>query len=225
MMKEQKLFAKYGFVVLKNVIPKNKITALRKEVIKICRKKKIEDVFLPKKKIFWKKNSEKLNEIRLYLNYKNKVFKKFYKYKKFYTISQKLKNKKVSKFSVDKVRFNIPSLKKTFLPWHQDEITWPKKVNQNPITFWVPLVEVNYKNGIELIKLKNKLSNLKEHQFGDDPKTYLRDSKLKSKFKTSRIYKPKLLLGDIIAFDAFVPHRSCKNLSSKIRISIDTRFK
>ena len=40
MMKEQKLFAKYGFVVLKNVIPKNKITALRKEVIKICRKKK-----------------------------------------------------------------------------------------------------------------------------------------------------------------------------------------
>ena len=181
--------------------------------------------FFLKKKIFWEKNSEKLNDIRLHLINKNKVFKKFYKYKKFYLISQKLKNKKVSKFSVDKVRFNIPSLKNTFLPWHQDEITWPKKINQNPITFWVPLVDVNHKNGIELIKFKKKLSNIKEHKMGKNPKTYLKDSRLKLKFKTNNIYKSKLLIGDVIAFDAFVPHRSCKNLTSKIRISIDTRFK
>ena len=40
MIKEKKLFEKHGFVVLKNLIPKNKITALRKELIEICKKKK-----------------------------------------------------------------------------------------------------------------------------------------------------------------------------------------
>ncbi len=218
-------FKTNGYVVLRKYLNKKKIKILRKEVDSISKKFLIKNIFDKKKNIFWKKNFKKLNQIRLELNYNNNLFKKFFHTKKFLNDTSKLKSNVSRKFEIDKVRFNIPTFKNKLHPWHQDEITWPNKVNQKPLTFWIPLVDVNEDNGIEFAKLDKKSKNLFTHKLGKNPKTKLKFASLVNKKLFYKTFKPKLRVGDVIIFDAFVPHRSCLNKTQKIRISIDTRFK
>lgn len=214
-----------GYVILKKYINKNKIKNLKKEIESIAQKHQIKNIFSSKEDLFWKKNFNQLNNLRLELNYKNKIFENFFNTKIFFSDTSRIKNKKSKKFKVDKIRFNIPTFKNKLHPWHQDEITWPNKINQNPLTFWVPLVDVNKNNGIEFAKLKKKSNSLLAHEMGKDPKTKLKYATFKNIKTLKKTFKPSLKVGDVIIFDAFLPHRSCLNKTKKIRISIDTRFK
>lgn len=218
-------FKNNGYVILRKYLSENKIKTLKKEIELISKKHQIKNIFASKKDLFWKKNFKKLNNLRLELNYNNKRFDNFFNSKLFYSDTSRIKKKKSSKFKVDKIRFNIPALKSKLHPWHQDEITWPNKTNQNPLTFWVPLVNIDKKNGIEFAKLSKKSDFLFDHKYGKDPKTKLKYATFQNKKILNKTFKPKLKIGDVIIFDAFLPHRSCLNITKKIRISIDTRFR
>ena len=220
-----KSFKSNGYVVLKGYLSKDKIKNLKKEIEIISKKYDIKNIFSSQKKSFWKKNFKQLNNLRLELNYKNKIFNNFFNTKLFFSDTSKIKNKKSKKFKVDKIRFNIPTFKNKLHPWHQDEITWPNRTNQNPVTFWVPLVDVNKNNGIEFAKLSKKSTSLLPHKYGSNPKTKLKFATFQNKKILKKTFKPILKTGDVLIFDAFLPHRSCLNKTSKIRISIDTRFK
>tara|TARA_A100001011_G_scaffold335050_1_gene363748 strand:+ start:538 stop:1218 length:681 start_codon:yes stop_codon:yes gene_type:complete len=220
-----KNYEKAGYVVIKNFISKKEIKILKKEVELISNKYDIKNIFKSKEKSFWKKNLNLLNKIRLELNYNNKTFQNFYRLKKFFDVTKKIKKKNSKKFTIDKVRFNIPGNKKSAHPWHQDEITWPNKINQKPITFWVPLVNIDKNNGIEFAIGNQRNNYLIPHKMGKDPKTTLKYATIQAKSSLKNRVIPKLKIGDVIIFDNFLPHRSCSNTSKKIRISIDTRFK
>ena len=222
--KEAELLKTHGFVIIRNFISKNKIVKLKNEVEKVSKKYGIPKIFEKKEMNWWKENFEHLNSIKIELNYRNKVFRDFYKYKKLFSKTETLIKKKSKKFKVDKVRFNVPNKHNQIYPWHQDEITWPDKLNKKPITFWVPLVSVNKKNGLELFITKPKISNLLPHKFGKNPKTKLKYATIRDKKFIHKTICPNLKIGDVIVFDNFLAHRSCPNVTNKLRISIDTRF-
>ena len=218
-------FKNNGYVILRKYLSENKIKTLKREIELISQKHKIKNIFVSKKDLFWKKNLKRLDNLRLELNYNNKRLDNFFNSKLFYSDTSRIKKKKSFKFKVDKIRFNMPSLKRKLHPWHQDEITWPNRTNQNPITFWVPLVNIDKKNGIEFARLPKKSNSLLIHKYGKNPKTKLKYATFKNKKILNKTFKPELKIGDVIIFDAFLPHRSCLNITKKIRISIDTRFR
>ena len=121
-------FKNNGYVILKKYISKNKIKILKNEIEKIAKKHQIQNIFSHKKNSFWKNNFKQLDDLRLELSYKNKIFNNFFNTKLFFSDTSRIKNKKSKKFKVDKIRFNIPTFKNKLHPWHQDEITWPNSI-------------------------------------------------------------------------------------------------
>ena len=125
----------------------------------------------------------------------------------------------VKNFGINKIRINIPSFSTSIHPWHQDEWTWPKLRNKNPITIVTPLTRMNKSNGIEFAKIKG-LKKMLIHD-RDDYKAEIME---KSIINDATIISPDLSPGDVMVFDPYIIHRSIPNINSYPRISLDIRF-
>ena len=171
----------------------------------------------------WSKSSCNIKEdmwieLRRKINYEG-VIDSIRKNDKLISLAEEILGIPVKNFGINKIRINIPSFSASIHPWHQDEWTWPKLRNKNPITILTPLTRMNKNNGIEFAKIKG-LKKMLIHN-GNDYKAEISDKNI---LNNASIIATDLLPGDVMLFDAFVIHRSIPNINKYPRISLDIRF-
>ena len=219
-----------GFIVLKNVIPKNIINNAFKYLVK---RTDIElNMILPglNSKNFNKKKKI-LSKIKMTKKQKNILHGQF-------SLETRLSDKilkiatrplminKINKILNKKIRrIHMPIMSRFLIPKNTYALTFPHQdISYNKhmsdfCTVWIPMVKINKKTG-GIRFYKNKKNKV------------LQTKKIKKKFwlklKKNSLIKDKdvneMNVGDILIFDKFAIHSSLPNHSKKIRYSIDVRY-
>ena len=228
-----KLFQEKGYIVFKNVLQKNIFSPIKKIINKVV-DKEVNEL----------KNSNRIKYL-----YKNYGFKKrWYKALSQNKISNDVFGWHSSVFSKElfnllnnsnildsigifldnEIQFNgdfwirpkLPEERITTLPWHQDSAYMPETENDLYLTVWIPLVDVNQKNGaLQFIPGTHKNGLIKHENIINGMKTPEKDPSLRKKTEIL-----SMNVGDILVFHNLVFHRSLINKSNIIRWSIDFRY-
>lgn len=117
-------------------------------------------------------------------------------------------------------RVNFPDNKYKNVAWHQD-IQTPIESNMDIfkkkfLTFWIPFSDVDERNSIEILKMKNEKKVYSNH--------YRYDLPLPKKHRSNEKHKIKISAGDLVIIDNFTFHRSVPNVSKMTRASVDLRY-
>ena len=120
------------------------------------------------------------------------------------------------------VRPKLPSERITTLPWHQDSAYMPKTENDLHLAIWIPLVDVNKRNGtLQYIPGSHRQGLQAMHKVeGEQFKVPVHDPGLAAE----QIDTLEMKVGDIVIFNNLVFHRSLVNQSEGIRWSTDFRY-
>ena len=120
-----------------------------------------------------------------------------------------------------KLRLDLPEKKQVHNdPWHQEG--WFYDSPRDSLVLWFPLVEMDKSLGrLAMKQNSNKLNLLKYTVTKKRPYMKLFKNPKWTKLKT---ITPKVNFGDCLLFNYAVLHKSSKNISNKVRISIQVRF-
>lgn len=193
--KEQRLLKKNGFLHIRKFFPQN---------------------FL--KKIFDKiKNNQKIfNSIRVMNPHRNmSVVKKLFKNNEIVNVVKfLLKTRKIH--GLQSELFINPPYKSKGHPPHQDDFFLKTGVG-NSLNFWIPLVNVNKKNGALVFYKNSHMRGINEKLNSDLLNQKKSRSNVLKKYTTETI---SCKLGDVIIISNSIFHKSHNNLSKEKRVVI-----
>jgi ectoine hydroxylase-related dioxygenase (phytanoyl-CoA dioxygenase family) len=223
--KEYKQLQEEGYLVIREFYKKEELQSLNDEINEIgsfIYQDKLFSLDKPFRKEYLEKQSEFYNSLRYFTS-----LKKFSALDKNIKLANELGLKHPCIMNACNIRMDTPENKNLF-HWHQD--TTYLLGSLNALTFWVPLTEVNIKNGtIELVpKTHNKgfypFKNLKpidelKYKRGLSPTDiYLVEEPKKNVIHVEA--KP----GDLIVFYQMLLHRSTPTKCEYTRWSVQLRY-
>jgi len=208
----------YGFILIKNSIPHEKLDQVLTEYLDIVNDstgRKFDDPNAPELIEFFNDNKEE----------ESKVYEKMLESSAVLKISQEkeivdpIKNllgQECGLFKHVPFRIDIPFWTQELAYWHQDHQY--VKGNTNTITAWIPFQDTNYIHGCLSIMPKSHLLGIVKH-----------DLKIGKKFVPSDIFNNEIHMvemkkGDILLLHALLLHSSNLNVSDQIRYSIQPRY-
>tara|TARA_B100001250_G_C19816678_1_gene798803 strand:+ start:1155 stop:1895 length:741 start_codon:yes stop_codon:yes gene_type:complete len=202
-----------GVILLKNFFPKKEIDFLEKKINSYIKKNK--------KKLKGKDINLINGKVNSLHNFKDIFFKKFSKQKKILNIVKNLlkdnpKFRKCEYFAKPR-KIGLES------PLHQDNFYWNLK-NGKGLTIWIPLDEVNKKNGSLMYLLKShNLGNVK-HEASFAPGSSQKVSDIKEFKKKYKLKIFNLTSGDCLIHHSQVIHGSSKNSTLSNRRAFTIQF-
>ena len=128
------------------------------------------------------------------------------------------------------LRFKMPTGDDSVFPWHQDSIYYNGNANPDQsvvlsersqiLTVWIPMVDVDEKNGcLQIIPGSHKRGLRPAQRDGNDRQVPIEDVETWADVKNI-----KMKVGDVCVFGNLTFHRSLANISDEIRWSIDLRY-
>ena len=136
----------------------------------------------------------------------------------------------IEKLIGDEIQFNgdfwvrpkLPNEKLTTLPWHQDSAYMPDTEHDLHLTVWLPLVDVNIRNGALQFLPRSHTEGLKSyHRVEGEAFAVPVIPPTSSHIDIQTLEMKK---GDLLVFNNLVFHRSLLNQSDSIRWSVDFRY-
>ena len=128
------------------------------------------------------------------------------------------------------LRFKMPTGDDSVFPWHQDSIYYNGNANPDQsvvlsersqiLTVWIPMVDVDGKNGcLQIIPGSHKRGLRPAQRDGNGRQVPIEDVETWADIKNI-----KMKVGDVCVFGNLNFHRSLANISDEIRWSIDLRY-
>ena len=128
------------------------------------------------------------------------------------------------------LRFKMPTGDDSVFPWHQDSIYYNGNANPDQsvvlsersqiLTVWIPMVDVDEKNGcLQIIPGSHKRGLRPAQRDGNGRQVPIEDVETWADVKNI-----KMKVGDVCVFGNLTFHRSLANISDGIRWSIDLRY-
>ena len=128
------------------------------------------------------------------------------------------------------LRFKMPTGDDSVFPWHQDSIYYNGNANPDQsvvlsegsqiLTAWIPMVDVDEKNGCLQIIPGSHKRGLRPAQRDENG----RQVPIEDVETWADIKNIKMKVGDVCIFGNLTFHRSLANISDEIRWSIDLRY-
>ena len=128
------------------------------------------------------------------------------------------------------LRFKMPTGDDSVFPWHQDSIYYNGNANPDQsvvlsersqiLTVWIPMVDVDEKNGCLQIIPGSHKRGLRPAQRDENG----RQVPIEDVETWADIKNIKMKVGDVCIFGNLTFHRSLANISDEIRWSIDLRY-
>ena len=128
------------------------------------------------------------------------------------------------------LRFKMPTGDDSVFPWHQDSIYYNGNANPDQsvvlsecsqiLTVWIPMVDVDEKNGCLQIIPGSHKRGLRPAQRDEDG----RQVPIEDVETWADVKNIKMKVGDVCVFGNLTFHRSLANISDEIRWSIDLRY-
>ena len=128
------------------------------------------------------------------------------------------------------LRFKMPTGDDSVFPWHQDSIYYNGNANPDQsvvlsersqiLTVWIPMVDVDEKNGCLQIIPGSHKRGLRPAQRDENG----RQVPIEDVETWAGIKNIKMKVGDVCIFGNLTFHRSLANISDEIRWSIDLRY-
>tara|TARA_A100001015_G_scaffold319876_1_gene444260 strand:- start:5231 stop:6013 length:783 start_codon:yes stop_codon:yes gene_type:complete len=234
-MKKKSLLSK-GYITFENFLSNKEkvelynlfVSSLNNFGIKIEKSKKFfEDEKLHKSLInFRSRNKKKFGEFYDYLNL-NAKFKSFFFSKNFFSKYEKILKKEKENIFINgfMFRMDFPFDKRNVLDWHQDspyyQMSYPKF---NSYVALISITNNNIENGAMLYIPK---SHKKFFKIKSVKKSRQHSENFKIKISAKEMKRIKCLetnFGDLSFFHTNIKHRSGKNLTNKVRITIGCRI-
>ena len=128
------------------------------------------------------------------------------------------------------LRFKMPTGDDSVFPWHQDSIYYNGNANPDQsvvlsersqiLTAWIPMVDVDEKNGcLQIIPGSHKRGLRPAQRDGNGRQVPIEDVETWADIKNI-----KMKVGDVCVFGNLTFHRFLANISDEIRWSIDLRY-
>ena len=128
------------------------------------------------------------------------------------------------------LRFKMPTGDDSVFPWHQDSIYYNGNANPDQsvvlsersqiLTVWIPMVDVDEKNGCLQIIPGSHKRGLRPAQRDENG----RQVPIEDVETWADVKNIKMKVGDVCVFGNLTFHRSLANISDEIRWSIDLRY-
>ena len=128
------------------------------------------------------------------------------------------------------LRFKMPTGDDSVFPWHQDSIYYNGNANPDQsvvlsegsqiLTAWIPMVDVDEKNGCLQIIPGSHKRGLRPAQRDENG----RQVPIEDVETWADVKNIKMKVGDVCVFGNLTFHRSLANISDEIRWSIDLRY-
>ena len=229
-----------GYVIIKNFYNKNLFTQIFLSIDSFFRNSKYKKKYnlIRKKSLL-----EKINCMFLFLKKKDPQFASFIYLnmpdqlvvyncinKKLFKAISKLFNKKIQEIHFEQriVRIDPPYRSENLLDMHQDLLPLSKKQSRgelNGLTVWCPLQNINESSGGLAVAPKS-------HKIGFVTDLLKRRGNYSSyKYKIKETVSKKLTFknlnmnkGDILIMNTLLIHKSVKNISDKVRYTLQFRF-
>ena len=120
------------------------------------------------------------------------------------------------------VRPKLPNEKLTTLPWHQDSAYMPDTENDTHLTVWIPLVDVQAKDGVlQFLPGSHTIGLQSYHRVEGEAFAV---PVLSPTSSHTEIAPLEMKFGDLLVFNNLVYHRSLVTHNDSIRWSVDFRF-
>ena len=238
-----KEFTENGFVVIRNIIDKKRISLVMENIYKLyCKFSNDESSFFGMEKP-WNTNlfHEKLVELRK--NDRESFGAIYDSLKTSLSVTHLVTEDKVIQYAAEFLktsvsdlaisepmcRLDVPNDKRNNLGWHQEQSYFPQNRNGlNGLVCWIPLVDITEEMGAIHITPKSFLEGaIKLHGDNDTKKDSLKSTQINVPEKLVEKYDDVVVPvneGDVVFFNMLMFHRSGKNLSSKIRFAIQSRI-
>ncbi|HYE07968.1 MAG TPA: phytanoyl-CoA dioxygenase family protein [Planctomycetota bacterium] len=120
-------------------------------------------------------------------------------------------------------RPKLPDQRLTTVPWHQDSAYFgPQYVGQRIVTAWVPLVDVDERNGCMQVALGSHRYGNVAHHVEDAEGGFLEitGGDPRADVTVTCAMAP----GDVLLFEQLLWHRSLPNVGDGVRWSVDLRY-
>ena len=118
------------------------------------------------------------------------------------------------------VRPKLPAEQETTLPWHQDSGYMPDTAQHQLLTVWLPLVEVDSRNGTLQFIPGSHAQGIRDHGTQEGQfRTTAFDPAAGAEVETLAMQP-----GDFVVFHNLVFHRSTLNYADTVRWSVDFRY-
>ena len=227
-------YEKFGFVVIKNLIPKKKLAEIIQSVLINTKKyAKLSNL----------KTNQNLDDLLLNLRKKNKsnfgllfdsmqtlgkIYQVFMDDKTLEYVSKVLKVKKnLITFTDPALRLDPPNDYRNSLGWHQDSSYCRQNIDGNKgSVLWLPLRNLSKNMGrLQFIKSSHRIGTLNRKKIRN--KQFSSQQRLIPENlipKKSEIMEVDLKLGDALFMSLNLVHRSGHNISKKFRLSIIGRY-
>lgn len=120
-------------------------------------------------------------------------------------------------------RPKLPDQQLTTVPWHQDGAYFgPHYVGQRILTAWLPLVDVDERNGCMQVALGSHRYGLVSHHVESAEGGFLEITG--GAPRADVVATCAMAPGDVLLFEQLMWHRSLPNVSDGVRWSVDLRF-
>ena len=238
-----KEFTENGFVVIRNIIDRKRITLVMENIYKLyCKFSNDESGFSGIEKP-WNTNLFHEKLIKLRKNDRVSFGAIYDSLKTSLSITHLVTEDKVIQYAAEFLRtsvsdlaisepmcrLDVPNDKRNNLGWHQEQSYFPQNRNGlNGLVCWIPLIDVTKEMGAIHISPKSFLEGpIKLHGDSDTKKDGLKSTQINVPEKLVEKYDDVVVPvneGDVVFFNMLMFHRSGKNLSSKIRFAIQSRI-
>jgi|TARA_B110000438_G_scaffold97873_1_gene96891 ectoine hydroxylase-related dioxygenase (phytanoyl-CoA dioxygenase family) len=236
-----KSYNENGYVIIRDIIPKKRINSLLENVFKLYCKYSDDfdsfegidypwqtEIFHKKLIEFRKTNPEDFGAIYDSLKTSLSLTQLASDDQVVENVARLLKTK-VSNLSISEpmCRLDVPDDKRNLFDWHQDRSYFPQnRDGLNGLVCWIPLIDITEEMGAIHISPKSHLEgnlNLLQKRKKDSlhsTQTPVPNDLIK---KYDDVIVP-VKAGDLVLFNMLVFHSSGKNISNKVRLTLQGRF-
>ena len=211
----KKSYDSNGYVVLKNILSKEKAQEIKKKILIYF---KTNAQSLIGRRINYTKKSKKINSIHNFekVNFVRKIIKD----KTFKKIAKTFIGEETKSFGAE--LFAKPAKDGPAVPIHQDNYYWNID-NSKGITIWIALDKSNRRNGSVFYYKKSHLIGIQEHKNSYVPGS---SQTIKNDYILNKFNKihTSLNIGDVIVHNCMVIHGSNKNKTRKSRTGLTLRY-
>ena len=237
-MKNKKInireYKELGFTVIKNIIPKKQLEEIMSSLLlntkkyskfsKINKNKNLDDLLYELRK----KNKKNFGLLYDSMQTLGNLYQVFTSDRIMKYVSKILSVKKnLITFTEPALRLDGPNDVRNSLGWHQDSSYCRQNLDgSNGVVLWLPIRKLSKEMGrLQFLKKSHKIGSLnikkRRHDKYSSQQRLIPENLLELK---NNIIEVDLKLGDVLAMNLDLVHRSGINFSKKFRISIIGRY-